>query len=702
MRARQNGGVIGPTNQTTANSASGIFSLVEAQLDKQNIAFPQYTIPAEPQFYLNSMLVHADGSNLANNNIILDSSSTNATVTRNGSTTQGTFSPFNLNGWSGSFNGSSDGLTLAGSSAFAFGTGDFTIEFWMRSTSGATSMNLIWMTSSWAIIVYSNSSIYYQSVQAVTNVIGGVSYGSLMDGNWHHVALCRASGQVRFFIDGTPIGTATTDNNNYTATNTVNIANIGGYGWFNGTMSNLRIVKGTAVYGVTNSFTPSTTPLTAISGTSLLTLQSNRFVDNSTNNYAITRVGAPFIQAYQPFAPTSAYGVSSVGGSIYFGGGTDTLSIADALALRLGTNIFTIEAWIYPTVGGTIQGITSKGAGTPTGWLFRVNASNQLEFLYGATIASGSGVGTVQINAWNHVVVMRDVANGIYFGLNGNLSASAVATVTNNFNQADPVTVGVSRGGSANPFTGYISNLRILNSTYQYGGSIIIPTAPFTASDAFGTAVLLLSGTNGAIYDNTGKNNLITGSSAGLNTGVSKFGGSSIYFGGTAAYCIYTAPSTATANPVNRPGDFGTNDFTVECWINPSASGGYQCIMTNRNSAGGAGTWFLGLYTGTTQVAWINAGTTTLNSTALTTGTWNHVAVSRASGTIRMFINGALTGTSSAADTTNYNASGLVSIGFDIVENAYPYTGYIDDFRISRYARYTTTFTAPTAPFLNQ
>jgi hypothetical protein len=52
----------------------------------------------------------------------------------------------------------------------------------------------------------------------------------------------------------------------------------------------LRIVEGTAVY--TSNFTPPTT-LTAISGTKLLTLQGNTFVDTSGNNHTITEVGSP-------------------------------------------------------------------------------------------------------------------------------------------------------------------------------------------------------------------------------------------------------------------------------------------------------------------------------------------------------------------------------------------------------------------------
>lgn len=153
------------------------------------------------------------------------------------------------------FNGSSDGLTVPASQNFVFGTGDFTIEFWMRSSSSATSMNLLWMTSSWAIIAYSNSNIYWQTAQGASSLVYA-SYGSLMDGNWHHIAATRASNAFKLYIDGTQTLSAT-DSTNYTTNNQINIGSNGSYGWFNGYMDEIRITKGYARY--TSAFTPSTT-----------------------------------------------------------------------------------------------------------------------------------------------------------------------------------------------------------------------------------------------------------------------------------------------------------------------------------------------------------------------------------------------------------------------------------------------------------
>ena len=68
------------------------------------------------------MLLHGDGTNGAQNNSFTDGSTNNFTVTRNGNTTQGTFSPF-APGWSNFFDGNGDYLTAPANSAFNL-TGD--------------------------------------------------------------------------------------------------------------------------------------------------------------------------------------------------------------------------------------------------------------------------------------------------------------------------------------------------------------------------------------------------------------------------------------------------------------------------------------------------------------------------------------------------------------------------------------------------
>jgi len=96
--------------------------------------------PVDPFFYSVTSLLHGDGTNGGQNNTFLDSSTNNFTITRNGNTTQGSYSPFSQTGWGNFFNGPNTGsyLRTPVSTDFQLGTSDFTIEFWAFTTSGAS------------------------------------------------------------------------------------------------------------------------------------------------------------------------------------------------------------------------------------------------------------------------------------------------------------------------------------------------------------------------------------------------------------------------------------------------------------------------------------------------------------------------------------------------------------------------------------
>ena len=122
---RGNGGIIGPVN----TSFSGVWSLTEAQLRRSADTWPNFYASllsesatgsdvfsgadaADPYFEYTTLLLPGNGTNGAQNNTFLDGSTNNFTITRNGNTTQGTFSPFSQTGWGGAFNTSTTYLTV--------------------------------------------------------------------------------------------------------------------------------------------------------------------------------------------------------------------------------------------------------------------------------------------------------------------------------------------------------------------------------------------------------------------------------------------------------------------------------------------------------------------------------------------------------------------------------------------------------------
>jgi hypothetical protein len=181
-------------------------------------------------------------------------------------------------------------LKSPSSSAFAFGTGDFTMEAWIYPTSvsgttGVVSTRIDASASSAQAFfgVAAGQILYYAGV--------AISGGTVAANNWYHIACSRSGTTVRIFLNGVQVGSGTDAVDKTTTFGFVGSGSGDILGQvFDGRISNARIVKGTALY--TSNFTPSTTPLTAVSGTSLLTCQTpNLTADNSTNAFTLTQIG---------------------------------------------------------------------------------------------------------------------------------------------------------------------------------------------------------------------------------------------------------------------------------------------------------------------------------------------------------------------------------------------------------------------------
>jgi len=97
---------------------------------------------------------------------------------------------------------------------------------------------------------------------------------------------------------------------------------------------------------------------------------------------------------------------------------------------------------------------------------------------------------------------------------------------------------------------------------------------------------------------------------------------------------------------------------------------------------------------------WINGSTILQSTNAVPLNTWSHVAVSRSGTSLQMFVNGVQQ--ASATNSTAISPTSVFTVGSDIVTTNYNYFGYIDDLRITRFARYTGAFTPQTSQWQDQ
>jgi hypothetical protein len=340
--------------------------------------------------------------------------------------------------------------------------------------------------------------------------------------------------------------------------------------------------------------------------------------------------------------------------------------------------------------------------------MFRLNNGgdqiNVFMYISGTLHINTTSTALATPNAWTHLAFVRQSGTFKLY-INGVLDFSSTG-ISASLNTFDKFDIGRNQDGSLPDFNGNISDFRYVKGTAVYTANFTPPTAPLTAIS--GTQ-LLLKGTNAGIIDSTGRNDLetvgYTTAEPGrrqpeINTQVKKYGDSSIFFGGTGDYL--STPITFLN------GDFGTDNLTVEFWMNATGAGTYVAVVGTQSIAGTtAGMWRIsnrlnsanGIYFNyTTGSAFVDI---TFSTTNYNDGTWHHVAACRASGTLRMFVDGVSVGTPTAV-SQNLSSGQKTVVGYNAQDTQY-YTGYIDELRITKgVARYTTTFTPPAAAFITR
>ena len=456
--------------------------------------------------------------------------------------------------------------------------------------------------------------------------------------------------------------------------------------FFPGYISDLRLIVGTALY-----VGPLLEPLTEIDNTVLLTARSATLVDNST--YGNTITGVSPISSSNPFGSTP--GTDGYFSYSFNDTGNQVLSIANTSTLNFGSNDFTIEAWIYPTIVdgenviASLYGYSSNRRSWYLGVrngeiLFRVGTGSSASILYSNT--------TILPNTWYFISATKQGTTARIY-INGRLDATdfgVAGTVYNN--TVDPIYIGAVGPSLTGYFGGLISNLRILKGTARIPDNNLTDSFPIPRSPAkaIPNTVLLLNGTNGAIVDQTGRNNVITVGEAKLqrpSVGYYPNSTGAMSFDGNGDYLLIPNSASVTLGP---------SAWTVECWVNPT--GGYSQFRTifSKRVSGAGTTEYQGYLQQTTGVIGFYNGTQFVSTTVLQQDAWSHCAWVYNGTNIFIFVNGVKV--LDVAVTITVNSEPLTIGGLRGLTEWF--TGYLGDFRITKgVARYTSDFIVFPAPF---
>jgi len=169
------------------------------------------------------------------------------------------------------FDGQNTRIEITASSDLALGTGDYTIEAWVRFSKIDTYQTIIDFRTSngnYPFIVRDTDGDLYYFVNG-SRLIDNIP--ARENNVWHHIAVVRSSGTTNFYLNGVSEGSAS-DSTDYIADQNVDIGASTNDNDFFGYISNLRITK-EALY--TSTFTPPYSELEVLSNTVLLCCQDS-------------------------------------------------------------------------------------------------------------------------------------------------------------------------------------------------------------------------------------------------------------------------------------------------------------------------------------------------------------------------------------------------------------------------------------------
>lgn len=635
-----------------------------------------------------SALVTSVGSNGGTNSTVTDASTNGHTITVNGNASSQTFSPYRSGGYSYYFDGSGDYLTIDSTSAFGFDTStDFTLEAWFYPTTTTGDRALFDLRPSSS----ANATFFIDASTGKLAIWNGTFYGgtgTVVSANeWHHIALVRSGSTTTAYLDGS-VDFTTTVSLDFSTARPLGIG--GAYyspsSHFTGFISDLRILKGTAVYIA--DFTPPTKRLKAITNTSLLTCHLPYVKDGSTNDHSITVNGDVSAKPFGPY-DCDEYDAATHGGSLYFDGNGDYLVTPSMF--NVGTGNFTIELWFY---GSDLNTVGRWVSARDTGGITLGHKLDQYEFFYGngSLVYTGPN-GVIKKDQWNHVALVRNSGtvtlyhNGKSQTISDWSSVNLSAVVHRIANSHD------SRNEIIN---GYISDLR-MSASAIYTAEFTSPTAPLSSV----TSNFHLKGTDASIIDKSQSTQLTLVGNTQSSTTVTKYGSSSMYFDGNSDYIRIGNNKDILDGLINN-----NKLMTIEGWVYPTVSRAGSLIYESPSILNIGNTYLnLGLSNLTPFFYWwTGAQNSVTASNPITLNAWSHIAfvldANTGSNNIKIYVNGTLDGQGTFSGITWASASDgdkvRVGIGNSNADSYFP--GYIQDLRITDgLARYTANFTPPTA-----
>ena len=608
------------------------------------------------------------------------------------------------------FDGSTQYLTVPSSNDLTFGTGDFTVEGWYYFNSFGVDNGLALLGtganggtdySAWWMRYYTGGlgnflSWYRYDGGAEVNYEFPLT-AALNAGQWYHIACTRSGTDLRFFVNGTQIGAAQTCATDYTIINS-NPLQIGkvqtgnGLFYLNGNVSNIRIVKGVAVY--TATFTPPAGPLANNQTANTNGNPSAAITVTQTSLLLNTVYGSTFLNdsSYYDFTITNNGTATTSNTSPYFA----NINLTHTTAATVVLNLAALGGFSYTGSGGfTVADMSNTRT-------FSVGNTSSNSSPPNLTFTTGASIATLSTGSWFNNLDFGTTSFAIAataLNITGGLTLSSSGTYTNlTASMLDPESATLTTNGKT-----------IAALTFNGPGGAFTLAGILTVTGA----LTLTAGTVNTVYAITSASFASAGPYSRSIIGPTTY---TISGAGATAWSFSSAPtgslsfdgvSSFLAIPANAAFNFSTGDFTIEEWINCnnlSTISSPFSLFSNNTGSYIVGQCELEINTdGTISFVYatgVSATASLTTTTAITANTWYHVAVVRSGtgvGNLKIYINGSLAATSAGAVIQSMGTTGAGRIGLNAnTAGNFIFSGLLTNIRLAKIAVYTGNFTVPT------
>ena len=595
------------------------------------------------------------------------------------------------------FDGTNDYINVLNGEAFDL-DGDFCIECDVMFNSIGTYQNILSKSyyyngigwTGWILILKDTNVISFQwnNTNSLAEILDSTTV--MVINTWYHISVVRKNGVIKLFVNGVAEN-AIYNNRLFFGSDTLGIGassngtkgdNYKGAIKFNGYLANIRIVKDDTIYAQ-NTF--GICDSDSLSSCKLCLRMDGNAVDSSPSaRSGIVNSGVTFDNANKVFGTHSGY---------FNGSNINAPASSD---WYFNTGDFTIEFWVkYNSVSSSGLVTTRNHSDSGNNFFSLYSTSSVLHFVgntNGDTIINCSASWTPSTGVWYHIAVSR-ISSVLKMFVNGtslSYSGSGSGEVAN---APSELRIGEAEWYGWRTLNGYIDSPKIHKGLGKYSANFnpymgdglqyaISPLPMLNVKDSDTSCKLCLR-MNNNVTDESPIGRSVTNNGVTFDATNKVLGSYSGIFNGSSSYL-----SIANSSDF----DFGTGDFTIECWAyyKTPLSSESNIICWASSSGNGVQIFY---YNGTVLNVWNNE--TVLTATvSIQTNVWNHLAVSRSNGNCKLFLNGMIITTSiySGSFIIPAHAHGI-TIGCECTAPSQFLYGLIDEFKVYKgFAKYTSNF----------